>query len=207
MKKTARSGAPGARSPRPSAPAGRIRIIGGQYRRTPIAVIPAPGLRPTPDRVRETVFNWLEHLLGTLRGARALDLFAGSGALGWEMASRGASRVVLVESNARATQALRALRQRLGARAVEVLQSDGLSAVPGLAPGSFDVIFLDPPFALGILARALEAVRPLLAAGGLIYVESAAPPDTAQWAGLGLEPARSGRAGVVYFHLLRARSC
>jgi len=207
MKKTARSARQGARPARAAAPAGRIRIIGGQYRRTPVAVIPAPGLRPTPDRVRETVFNWLEHLLGALAGRRALDLFAGSGALGWEMASRGAARVVLVESNARAAEALRGLQRRLAASAVEVLQADWRAVVDRLAPGSLDVIFLDPPFGSGLLERALDAVRPLLAAGGLIYVESPAPLDAARLRQQGLELARTGQAGVVYFHLLRAQSC
>ncbi|SPE23584.1 Methyltransferase [Burkholderiales bacterium] len=207
MKKTARPATPGARPARAGGPAGRVRIIGGQYRRTPIAVILAPGLRPTPDRVRETVFNWLEHLLGGLMGGRALDLFAGSGALGLEMASRGAARVVLVESNARAAEALRGLQRRLAASAVEVLHADWQSVVGRWAPASFDVIFLDPPFGSDVLAHALDAVRPLLAPGGLIYVESPAPPDAARLAQQGLELARTGQAGVVYFHLLRARSC
>jgi len=207
MKKTARSPTPRSPPARADVPAGRIRIIGGQYRRTPIAVVPAPGLRPTPDRVRETVFNWLEHLLGSLAGARALDLFAGSGALGFEMASRGAARVVLVESNARAAEALRGLQRRLAAAPVEVLHADWQSVVARLAAGSFDVIFLDPPFHSGVLARAQDAVRPLLATGGLLYVESPSPPDVARLTQQGLELARTGQAGVVYFHLLRARSC
>ena len=123
MKKSAR---PGNRSSstshaRPAA-AGRVRIIGGQFRRTPIRVSVAPGLRPTPDRVRETLFNWLDHLLGDLSRVRALDLFAGTGALGFEMASRGARDVVLVDSSPRAVAALHELRLRLAAAAVTVLQ-------------------------------------------------------------------------------------
>lgn len=194
-------------SPSAGAPPGRVRIIGGRYRRTPIMVAATPGLRPTPDRVRETVFNWLEHLLGGLAERRALDLFAGSGALGFEMASRGAARVVLVENNARAAQALRGLQRRLAASAVEVVQADWQSAVLRLAPESFDVIFLDPPFGSGVLDHALAAVRPLLAPTGLIYAEAPRPCDPVLLAKQGLELARSGKAGAVYFHLLRARPC
>ena len=204
MKSNDRSRSPAARA---SAPPGRVRIIGGQYRRTPIAVIGAPGLRPTPDRVRETVFNWLEHLLGAMTARRALDLFAGTGALGFEMASRGARQVVLVESDARAARALEALQARLGAGAVQVVHGDWREAIAGFAPASFDVIFLDPPFGSGLMAPALRAVRPLLDASGLIYAEGPEPADPALLAGEGLEIVRDGRAGVVYFHLLRARAC
>ena len=188
-------------------PAGRVRIIGGQYRRTPIAVIAAAGLRPTPDRVRETVFNWLEHLLGDRDGIRALDLFAGTGVLGFEMASRGAHRVVLVESNTRTAQALRALQRRLAAPTVQVLQADWRLALTRLAPELFDVIFLDPPYESGILDRALGTVRPLLAPGGLIYAEAPRPLEAARLAKQGWELVRAGQAGGVYFHLLRERSC
>ena len=187
--------------------AGRIRIVGGQFRRTLIPVVAAPGLRPTPDRVRETVFNWLEHFLGGWDQTCALDLFAGSGALGFEMASRGARRVVLVESNARAAQALRALRERLGAAGVQVLQSDWRAALLRLAPGPFDVIFLDPPYASSVLESALAAVRPLLARSGLVYVEAAEPLQASLLAERGWELVRAGRAGAVHFHLLRERSC
>jgi len=185
------------------APPGRIRIIGGQYRRTPITVVAAPGLRPTPDRVRVTVFNWLEHLLDGLRGRDGLDLFAGSGALGFEMASRGARRVVLVDSHPRAAQALQQLQQRLGATEVEVLQSDWSAAAAREAAGSFDVVFLDPPFGSDLLAPALAAARRVLKPEGLLYVESsAALPDAA--AGMAaFSQLRSGRAGAVHFQLLR----
>jgi 16S rRNA (guanine(966)-N(2))-methyltransferase RsmD len=182
---------------------GRVRIIGGRYRRTPIPVIAAPGLRPTPDRVRETVFNWLEHLLGTLDGIAVLDLFAGSGALGFEAASRGAGRAVLVDSNARAAAALLALQQRLGATAVEVIQADWRAASARLAPASFDLVFLDPPFGSGLLPAALAAARRVLKPDGLIYVESGEPP-TDEAAAAGLEVVRNGKAGVVVFQLLRA---
>lgn len=202
-----RSPRPPRAATRPGAPPGRVRIIGGRFRRTPIAVLDVPGLRPTPDRVRETLFNWLEHLLGDLADARVLDLFAGSGALGFEMASRGAPEVVLVESNAKAAAALRALQARLGADGVQVLQADWEAAVARLAPASFDVIFLDPPFESELLARSIGAVRGLLRRGGLLYAEGAkplAPDHLDEW---GLAPVRNGHAGVVYFQLLRARPC
>jgi len=198
------SSRPGRRAP--LAP-GRVRIIGGQYRRTPIAVVAAAGLRPTPDRVRETVFNWLEHLLGDLTGLSALDLFAGTGALGLEMASRGARRVVLVERDGASATALRALVARLGASAVTVENADWRAASTALAPASFDVIFLDPPFDSGILPLALAASRPLLAPGGILYAESHAALTPASLAGADLEIVRAGKAGVVYFHLLWARAC
>src|SRR5690606_3927346 len=111
-----------------------IRIVGGSYRRTPIAVIDAPGLRPTPDRVRETLFNWLTHLWqGEFADKHVLDLFAGSGALGFEAASRGAGQVVMVETDRRTVQALRALRDKLGAQAVQVRPGDALVALDGRA--------------------------------------------------------------------------
>ncbi len=188
---------------------GRVRIIAGQYRRTPIAVVAAPGLRPTPDRVRATVFNWLEHRLGPLAQVDALDLFAGSGALGFEMASRGARQVVLVDSNARAVAGLRELQRRLGAAAVSIQHADWQAAAARMAPASFDVIFLDPPFDAGVLAPALAAAARLVRPRGLVYVESASPlpaaaDGTIDVAGLRLE--RTGRAGLVHFHLLRARA-
>jgi len=190
-----------------SSPAGRVRIIGGQYRRTPIAVADVPGLRPTPDRVRETLFNWLAHLLGDFSRLRALDLFAGTGALGFELASRGASSVTLVECSPRAVDALRALRQRLDAGAVQVVAADWSAAVARLAPASLDLIFLDPPFDAGLLLPALEACLRLLAPGGLLYAESAQALEGPALAALGLEIVRADRAGAVHFHLLRGRVC
>jgi 16S rRNA (guanine(966)-N(2))-methyltransferase RsmD len=181
---------------------GRIRIIGGQYRRTPIPVVAAPGLRPTPDRVRETVFNWLEHLLGGFAGRAVLDLFAGSGALGFEAASRGAHRVVLVDSHPRAIAALQALQQRLGAAAVEVVPSDWRVAAARQAPASFDLVFLDPPFGAGLLPEALAAARRIVRPDGLLYVESGQTAAGDAPAG-DLEVVRSGTAGAVAFRLLR----
>lgn len=197
----------------------QVRIIGGDWKRTPLPVVDAQGLRPTPDRVRETLFNWLGQ---TLEGAVCLDLFAGTGALGLEAASRGARRVLLVERQAKAAAQLRAVKARLNAGAVEVAEADALRLAAGLAPGSFDVVFIDPPFDSGLLARALPVAARLANAAGDIYVESpvpldaqaarALPPDMADPAlaaafgelhADGWRIARYGKAGAVHYHLLR----
>lgn len=193
---------PTARPPA-EAPPGRVRIIGGRFRRTAIPVVAVPGLRPTPDRVRVTVFNWLEHLLGSLAGCSALDLFAGSGALGFEMASRGAGRVVLVERHPRAALALRQLQQRLGATGVTVVESDWAAAAAREAPGAFDVVFADPPFGADLLPAALAAARRLLKPDGLLYVESGAALAADALAAAEFTAVRQGTAGAVHFGLLR----
>lgn len=201
-----RSSRPDPRSTHRS-PLGRVRIIGGRLRRTPIAVVAVPGLRPTPDRVRETLFNWLEHLLGDWSGVRVLDLFAGSGVLGFECASRGALHVTLVESHPRAAAALHELQSRLNCTAVQIVQDDWLAATERLASAELDLVFLDPPFGSDLLPRAIAAGVRLLRPGGLLYVESGqvlAEQDLAQWP---VELVRSGQAGAVFYHLLRTRSC
>ncbi|MEI6000809.1 16S rRNA (guanine(966)-N(2))-methyltransferase RsmD [Paraburkholderia bengalensis] len=178
-----------------------IRIIGGDWKRTPLPVIDLDGLRPTPDRVRETLFNWLGQRLD---GQRCLDLFAGSGALGFEAASRGASRVLMVERHARAAAQLRANQAKLAASAIEVAEADALRLAASLAPGSFDVVFLDPPFGEDLLGRALELAVPLVAPDGFLYVESgesldaAANPALEAWSVV-----RQGKAGAVHYHLLQ----
>jgi 16S rRNA (guanine(966)-N(2))-methyltransferase RsmD len=186
---------------------GRVRIIGGSFRRTLLAVTDAPGLRPTPDRVRETLFNWIDHLRGAGSALRALDLFAGTGALGFEMASRGAARVVLVDSNGRVADALRATQRRLGTEVVAVLHADWRDALARLIPERFDLIFVDPPFGSGLLQPAVEAARQCLAPDGLLYVESAQELTADALVAWQLESVREGRVGAVYFHLLRVRSC
>lgn len=179
-----------------------IRIIGGDWKRTPLPVLDLDGLRPTPDRVRETLFNWLGQRLD---GQRCLDLFAGSGALGFEAASRGAARVVMVEKNARAAAQLRANQQRLDARMIEIAEADALRLAASLAPGSFDVVFLDPPFGdADILARALALAAPLVAADGWLYVESGSALDpSAELALAGWAILRDAKAGAVFYHLLQ----
>ncbi len=175
---------------------GEIRIIGGQWKRSKLPVPDAPGLRPTSDRIRETLFNWLGQ---TLTGWRVLDAFAGSGALGFEAASRDAAEVVLVERDAKLAAGLRASVQRLKATTMKVHAADALAWMRAAPRGGFDLVLLDPPFAADLFDAALAAALPLLAEGGLIYVE--APHDIAPPAGFTVW--RQGRAGAVHYHLLR----
>lgn len=178
---------------------GRIRIVGGSLRNSRLEVPGLAGLRPTPERVRETLFNWLAPMI---EGARVLDLCAGTGALGIEALSRGAASACFVEPEARAAQALRANLARLKATGGEV-RAQPAQAFLGGAPRPFDLVLLDPPFALGLwtaLAGALEQGG-WLAAQAWIYVESprdAAPVLPASWA-----PHREGGAGEVRFALYR----
>jgi len=182
---------------------GRVRIVGGVWKRTPIVVPDIPALRPTPDRVRETLFNWLSFLCPDMTRVRGLDLFAGTGVLGFELASRGARSVVLVEREPNLVTRLAALKERLAARQVEILAGDALAVAASLAPGAFEIVFLDPPFDSGLLFPALGHVRTLLAPQGLVYAESRAPIAPEQARTFGLELVRSGQAGQVRFHLLR----
>lgn len=175
---------------------GEVRIIGGQWKRSKLPVPDAPGLRPTSDRIRETLFNWLGQ---TLTGWRVLDAFAGSGALGFEAASRDAAAVVLVERDAKLAAGLRASAQRLKATTVQVQPADALAWMRSQPPGGFDLILLDPPFAADVFDRALAAALPLLSEGGLIYLES--PREIAPPAGF--TAWRQGRAGAVHYQLLR----
>ena len=182
----------------------RIRIIGGAWKRTPIPVANAAGLRPTPDRVRETVFNWIAHLMPDLAAVRGLDLFAGTGALGFELASRGAARVVLVERAPALVAALLALKARLHAEAIDVVAGDALAVAARLPDASVDLVFLDPPYDAQLLPTLLPLARRLLATGGLVYAEDRAPIDGALAAAAGLTVVRASRAGAVFFHLLQA---
>jgi 16S rRNA (guanine(966)-N(2))-methyltransferase RsmD len=198
---------------KPRAPQ-QVRIIGGQWKRTPLAVLDAEGLRPTPDRVRETVFNWINHLLdGTWEHLNCLDLFAGTGALGFEAASRGAARVVMVESNLHAVRQLQATKTKLKAECVKVLRGDALAvgeslkrqSVPESRP--FKLIFLDPPYHQQWIEKMLPVCEHLLADGGLVYVEAEAPlGDQAAPAWLaGWEVVRADKAGMVFYHLLQRK--
>lgn len=187
---------------RPAVPR-QVRIIGGQWKRTPLPVPDVEGLRPTPDRVRETVFNWLEHLQQrSWRGRHCLDLFAGTGALGLEAASRGAESVVLVESDAKAVQLLEATRDKLQAGNVRIVRADALHWLKR-ATEKFHLIFLDPPYAQQRLPELLPQCRGLLAPGGLVYAESAQPfTDLNAGNGLaGWTATRVDKAGIVHFGL------
>ena len=183
--------------PRVHAPPREVRLIGGRFKRSKLPVADRPGLRPTPDRVRETLFNWLGQ---DLTGWHVLDAFAGSGALGFEAASRGAAEVVLLERDAVLAASLRASAQRLGAAQVSVVTTDALAWMKKAAPASFDLVFVDPPFDAGLFDAALAAAAPLLRDGGFVYLESprALDPPPAGWA-----RHRHGRAGAVHHHLLR----
>lgn len=184
-----------------------VRIIGGRWKRSVLQVVDVPGLRPTPDRVRETLFNWLSHARGgDLDGCVVLDLFAGSGALGFEAASRGAARVVLVEVDATAARQLANARDQLGTdERLEICHGDALMVGARLqeTKAAFDVIFLDPPFGQRWLDNALPLAATLCAASGLIYVEAEQPLDGRTIAALGLDLHRQDRTGEVFYHLLR----
>lgn len=183
-----------------STAAHKVRIIGGRYRRSPLAVVEAPGLRPTPDRVRETLFNWVAHLWDNDFSQRqVLDLFAGSGALGFEAASRGATQVVLVERDNRALDALHEARARLKADEVEIVAGDARHAVAGLSARRFDLVFFDPPFGEDWMTRVWADVVPLLAPDALVYVEAGEaiePPE-------GMAVLRRAKAGSVHYCLLQ----
>ncbi len=190
-----------------SAAAGRrrlpqeVRIIGGLWKRSKLPVLDRPGLRPTPDRVRETLFNWLGQ---DLSGWRCLDAFAGTGALGLEAASRGAAEVVLLERDAVLARRLRDSAERLKATTVKIDQADALQAMGRLGPGRFELVFLDPPFdATALFAPALKAAAAAVVPGGYVYLEAPEVWTADALAPVGLELHRQGRAGQVCFHLLR----
>jgi 16S rRNA (guanine966-N2)-methyltransferase len=176
-----------------------LRIIGGSWRGRKLRFPPSAGLRPTPDRVRETLFNWLG---ARTSGARCLDLFAGSGALGLEALSRGAAHVTFVDNDAAAADELRQRLAEWGAGDARVVHRDAFTYLAGSAT-AFDIAFLDPPFDAQLLApaaRRLDAggwLRP----GALIYVECAArtplPALPSDW-----QPLKAKRAGEVGYHLL-----
>ncbi len=184
----------------------RIRIIGGRWKRTALPVVDVVGLRPTPDRVRETLFSWIEHFVPDLSAARGVDLFAGTGALGFELASRGAARVTLIESNRQLVDQLTRTKHRLAAEEIDIVAGDALAVAARLPSASFEVIFIDPPFDSGLLAPALAATARLITQDGLIYVETGTPVEESLLSRHGLYLARSGQAGRVHFHLLRPQS-
>lgn len=180
---------------------GEVRIIGGTLRRSRLPVPDQPGLRPTPDRVRETLFNWLGQ---DLSGWRVLDAFAGSGALGFEAASRGAAEVLLLERDPALAAGLQASRERLKVGAVQVRRADALAWMARCTPQRFELVLLDPPFDAGLAPAALAAAAPLVVPGGWLYVESRAP--LLELAHPGLVPWRGLRAGAVHAQLLQAQA-
>ena len=207
-KRVASAAAPVRSAASPAAPvrargaqgAGEIRIIGGQWKRTRLPVPQRPGLRPTPDRVRETLFNWLGQ---DLTGWRCLDAFAGTGALGLEAASRGAASVVLVEQDGELLARLQQHVQRLQARSVQVRRGDGVAALRQCAAASLDLVLLDPPFDSALFQPALQAAAQAVGPQGWVYLEAPQAWDEAALAPLGLALYRHLRAGAVHAHLLR----
>lgn len=174
----------------------RVRIIGGVWRSRLVRVPVCPGLRPTPDRVRETLFNWLAQ---DLTGCVCLDLFAGSGVLGFEAASRGAKHVTLVEQDARACATIEATRRSLGASNVELIRGDALQFL-AVAERKYDVVFLDPPFRQGWLERAIEPLRRTAWPDAILYAEAEREIEAlGPW-----QAVRHARAGQVHYHLLQA---
>lgn len=177
-----------------------IRIIGGQWRRTPIKVLDKPGLRPTPDRVRETLFNWLGQ---DLSGWRCVDAFAGTGALGLEAASRGAAQVIALEQDPELSRQLQQVTERLKATMVQVQRTDAVAAMQRLPQGAFDAVFLDPPFDGPWFEPALKAASRLVPVGGWVYLEAPEAWTDEALASLGLQVMRHLKAGAVHAHLLQ----
>jgi len=181
------------------APRSEVRIIGGAWRSRRLAFPASDGLRPTPDRVRETVFNWLSPYLP---GAVCLDLFAGSGAFGFEALSRAAARTVLVEKRLEVVAALRHNREQLKAEHADIVHADAIDYLRGPV-AAFDIVFIDPPYASGLLAPCVELldVRGWLKPGACIYLEAPqgdALPLPESW-----QLVRSKTAGQVGYHLAR----
>lgn len=186
--------------PAPRSEHGKVRIIGGRWRGTRLAVPASPGLRPSSDRVRETLFNWL---MPVLAGARVVDVFAGTGALGLEAVSRGAAHATLVERDATLAGSLVEAVARLSAReSVEVAHGDALAWLARQAPASFDLAFVDPPFDAGLWQPTLAALLPKLAQGAWLYVES--PPEQAPTLPKEWVLHREGRTREVRYALYRA---
>jgi 16S rRNA (guanine(966)-N(2))-methyltransferase RsmD len=198
MKKTAHSGQKTATAPH------EVRIIGGQWKRSKLAVPDREGLRPTPARVRETLFNWLGQ---DLTGLRCVDAFAGTGALGLEAASRGASEVVLVEQDADLVRSLSVISTKLKAGAVRVERGDGVSALRLRRDQAWDMVFLDPPFGedgnAALFQAALTAARQAIHGHGEVYLEAPGVWTDEALQPYGLRVHRQGKAGAVAFHLLR----
>ncbi len=176
-----------------------VRIIGGQWKRTRLKVADKPGLRPTPDRVRETLFNWLGQ---DLSGWRCMDVFAGTGALGFEAASRGAAEVRMIEQNSALVDQLRQVQIQLQASAVQIARGDGVAALGRANAASLDLVFLDPPFDSALYEAALLAAGRAIGLQGFVYLEA-----PTLWTEEGLQVARLKlhrhlKAGAVHAHLL-----
>ena len=178
--------------------ANAVRIIAGRWRGRKLIFSATPGLRPTPDRVRETLFNWLGQ---DLTGWRVLDAFAGSGALGLEAASRGAAEVVLLEREPALVRSLDSVRRRLAAAQVQVVRADAMAWMARGAPTArFDLVLLDPPYDADLTQRALALAAPLVVPAGFVYLEAGGPAPAPP---PGFDTWRTLRAGAVHAHLFK----
>jgi 16S rRNA (guanine966-N2)-methyltransferase len=178
---------------------GEVRIIGGQFRRSKLNVPDKPGLRPTPDRVRETLFNWLGQ---DLTGWHVFDACAGTGVLGLEAASRGATRVQMIELDPALARSIQAAAQRLQAQAVAVTRADGIAQLRLQPPASLDLVLLDPPFASDLFTSALQAARAAVKPSAWVYLEAPRAWSDVDLADLGYALQRQLKAGQVWAHLL-----
>ena len=200
---TAKKAASAAAKPTPvRSGSGEVRIIGGQWKRSRLPVADRPGLRPTPDRVRETLFNWLGQ---DLTGWQCLDAFAGTGALGFEAASRGATMVLMNESDGALTTQLSAIAVKLKATNVRIQRGDGVAALRECAAGSMHLLLIDPPFDGEQFKPALSAASQAVAKDGFIYLEAPRAWTEDELAEMHLELYRHLKAGAVHAHLLRRK--
>ena len=197
VKKPAKSGKVVGRK---TIPPGEVRIIGGIYKRSKIPVGSQPGLRPTPDRVRETLFNWLGQ---DLSGWRCADVFAGTGVLGFEAASRGAAEVFICEQDPVLVEKLKSLQLKLKASLVKIERGDGVGVLRRLNPGSLQLVFLDPPFESALYEPALKAAAQAISATGLVYLEAPKAWTDEELLPFGLQNHKASKAGAVHFHLLK----
>ncbi len=188
------------RPPAVARPKHEVRIIGGRWKRTRLPVADRPGLRPTPDRVRETLFNWLGQ---DLTGWRCIDGFAGTGALGFEAASRGALEVCMVDHDGALVTQLKAVQARLQDTTIRIQCGDAIAVLRQLAPGSMDLVLLDPPFDSTLFDAALQAAAAALKLSGYAYLEAPVCWTDERLAPLGLVVFRHLKAGAVHAHLLK----
>ncbi len=183
---------------------GKIRIIGGMWKRSPLIVLDSEGLRPTGDRQRETLFNWLEHLIGDFDGKCSLDLFAGTGALSFEWMSRGGKAALLIEKSRDVSSVIKQNIKKFNAEeSMRVINGDCL--FQNLKVKNFDVIFIDPPFKENLQIKALNFAYSLLAPQGFIYVESPSEISDETLESLKLTAVRRLKAGASHMLLTQLK--
>lgn len=183
---------------------GKVRIIGGQYKRTPVDVMDVAGLRPTGDRQRETIFNWLAFLLGSFDGKKSLDMFAGTGVLSLEFMSRGGSEAIAFEKNRVVASKIRAMAEKLQTN-VRVFSEDCLKSKHLEEYAPYDVAFIDPPFSLNLQLKALTACIPCLSQEGLVYIESPEEIRDDMLSQMDMIAVRRGKGGASFLLLAQKR--